>query len=64
MAASDLPAQPGAFYVTALADIPRRSQWLDESAGARPGSRLPLLFRGPHSTRLRRGARGDQPRRR
>lgn len=37
------------FYVTELARISGRPQWLDEWVAERPGSALPLLFRGSHS---------------
>jgi hypothetical protein len=46
------------FYVTELSDIPGRPEWLDEWVAARPGSALPLLFRGSHSKNWAWEARG------
>lgn len=36
------------FYVRGLAEISGRPDWIQEWADARPGSSLPLLFRGAH----------------
>ncbi len=46
------------FYVTELSCISGRPQWLDEWVAARPGSALPLLFRGSHSKNWAWEARG------
>jgi hypothetical protein len=46
------------FYVTRLAKISGRPQWLDEWQAARPASPLPLLFRGAHTTGWAWEARG------
>jgi uncharacterized protein DUF4034 len=47
------------FYVSRLADISGRPDWLDEWAAARPDSALPLLFRGRHATHWAWQARGS-----
>ena len=47
------------FYVSALADINGRPDWLDEWVAARPGSPTPLLFRGTHRTLWAWQARGS-----
>ena len=46
------------FYVTELSRISGRPQWLDEWVAARPGSALPLLFRGAHGVMWAWEARG------
>jgi hypothetical protein len=46
------------FYVTELAKIAGRPDWLDEWVAGRPDSPLPLLFRGTHSTHWAWQARG------
>ena len=47
------------WYVTSLAEIKGRPDWLDEWVAARPGSPIPLLFRGTHSTMWAWQARGS-----
>jgi len=46
------------FYATQLSAISGRPQWLDEWVAARPGSALPLLFRGLHGKNWAWEARG------
>jgi Domain of unknown function (DUF4034) len=46
------------FYVTELSRISGRPLWLDEWVAARPGSALPLLFRGSHLKNWAWEARG------
>jgi hypothetical protein len=47
------------FYVTELAKIDGRPDWLDDWVAARPQSPLPLLFRGTHYTHWAWQARGS-----
>lgn len=46
------------WYVRQLSDITARPAWVDECFAARPGSAIPLLFRGCHGTHWAWQARG------
>lgn len=46
------------FYVTELSRISGRPEWVDEWVAAKPGSSLPLLFRGSHGMNWAWEARG------
>jgi hypothetical protein len=46
------------FYITELSRISGRPEWLDEWAAAKPGSSLPVLFRGSHGINWAWEARG------
>lgn len=47
------------FYVVQLSNIEGRPGWLEEWVAARPGSSIPLLFRGSHGVHWAWEARGE-----
>jgi hypothetical protein len=47
------------FYVRELSRISGRPEWVDEWVSAKPGSSLPMLFRGAHGTHWAWEARGS-----